>query len=527
MLEAIRADPATRLLPVVMMTGYATSAERARAQAEGVTDFIPKPFSPHELLPRVRALVMLKQFADEHEHAERVILTLAKTIDARDPYTAGHSGRVADWADRIAERMGMDSGSRNDMRRGALFHDIGRIVVPDAILRKPGVLTAEERQVIEEHPTVGFDLLEPMKTMRRALPIVRGHHEKLDGSGYPRGLSAPDITLPVRIVAVADVFDALVSDRAYRRAFSLAERHGSPLRGRPEAAGGTVTSWRPWTGLPPRNDTGPEDRAPVPFPLAEASPVRIFVVDDDEQIRQLLSRLLTPAGYAVEEFGTAADVLERIRVEAPDLVLLDLGLPDLSGHEVLESIRADPATRLLPVVMLTGMGTTAEKRKAQSEGVTDFLSKPFSPEELLPRVRALVMLKQFADEHEHAERVILTLAKTIDARDPYTAGHSGRVAEYADRIAARMGMDAAVRNDMRRGALFHDLGKIVIPDAILRKPGILTAEEREVIEQHPVVGHDLLSPMRTMRKTLPIVFHHHERLDGSGYPEGCRARRSR
>ncbi|MEX0879468.1 MAG: HD domain-containing phosphohydrolase [Thermoanaerobaculia bacterium] len=220
-LEAIRADPGTRLLPVVMMTGYATTAERVRAQTEGVTDFIAKPFSPHELLPRVRVLVTLKQFADEHEHAERVILTLAKTIDARDPHTAGHSGRVADWADRIAERLGMDAAARNDMRRGALFHDIGRIVVPDTILRKPGVLTAEERQVIEEHPTVGYDLLEPMKTMRRALPIVHGHHERLDGSGYPQGISGPDIALPVRIVAVADVFDALVSDRAYRRAFSL------------------------------------------------------------------------------------------------------------------------------------------------------------------------------------------------------------------------------------------------------------------------------------------------------------------
>ena len=109
--------------------------------------------------------------------------------------------------------------------------------------------------------------------------------------------------------------------------------------------------------------------------------------------------------------------------------------------------------------------------RAQSEGVTDFIPKPFSQEELLPRVRALVMLKLFADEHEHAEHVILTLAKTIDARDPYTAGHSGRVAEYADRIATRMGLDAAARNDMRRGALFHDLGKIVIPDAVLRKPG--------------------------------------------------------
>ncbi len=252
----------------------------------------------------------------------------------------------------------------------------------------------------------------------------------------------------------------------------------------------------------------------------ETSAARIFVIDDDDQIRRLLQRLLTPAGYAVELFPTADEGLARIRADSPDLVLLDLHLPDRSGHEVLEAIRADPATRLLPVVMLTGMATASEKMRAQSLGVTDFIPKPFSQEELLPRVRALVMLKLFADEHEHAEHVILTLAKTIDARDPYTAGHSGRVAEYADNLAARMGLDAGARNDMRRGALFHDLGKIVIPDAVLRKPGALTPEERAIIEEHPVVGNDLLSPMKTMRKTLPVVYHHHERLDGSGYPEG-------
>jgi len=247
---------------------------------------------------------------------------------------------------------------------------------------------------------------------------------------------------------------------------------------------------------------------------------RVFVIEDDGAIRRLLERLLTPAGYSVEQFAMAKPALESIRANAPDLVLLDLQLPDLSGHEVLEAIRGDPATRLLPVVMMTGMATTAEKLRAQSAGVTDFIAKPFSPEELLPRVRALVMLKQFADEHEHAERVILTLAKTIDARDPYTAGHSGRVAEYADEIAARMGLEGQVRTDLRRGALFHDLGKIVIPDAILRKAEKLTAEERAVIEEHPVVGQDLLSPMKTMRQILPIVYHHHERLDGSGYPDG-------
>jgi len=254
--------------------------------------------------------------------------------------------------------------------------------------------------------------------------------------------------------------------------------------------------------------------------FSEPQSARILVIDDDDYVRRLLRRLLSPIGYAVEEAATAEDGLARVRAEPPDLVLLDLHLPDRSGHDVLEAIRADPTTRLLPVVMLTGMATAAEKMRAQAEGVTDFIPKPFSQEELLPRVRALVMLKLFADEHEHAEHVILTLARTIDARDPYTAGHSGRVAEYADRIAVRMGLDAAARNDMRRGALFHDLGKIVIPDAILRKPGPLTPEERAVIEEHPVVGHELLSPMKTMRRTLPVVYHHHERLDGSGYPEG-------
>jgi putative two-component system response regulator len=247
---------------------------------------------------------------------------------------------------------------------------------------------------------------------------------------------------------------------------------------------------------------------------------RVFVVDDDADIRRLLRMLLTGAGYEIVEFPLIAGVLDRIHADSPDLILLDLQLPDGNGHEVLEAIRSDPATRLLPVVMLTGLATKEQKMRATREGVTDFIPKPFAAEELLPRIRSLVQLKHFADEHEHAERVILTLAKTIDARDPYTSGHSGRVAEYADRIGQRIGLDPTLRLEMRRGALFHDLGKIVIPDQILHKRGPLTPEERRVVQQHPVVGHELLTPMKTMRKALPIVHSHHEKLDGSGYPEG-------
>jgi putative two-component system response regulator len=150
-----------------------------------------------------------------------VILTLARMIDARDPHTAGHSGRMAERADRMAQRLGLDAATRADMRRGALFHDLGRIVIPDAILHKPGSLTDDERKIVEEHPAVGHELLLPMETMRRSLPIVYSHHERLDGSGYPDGITAEAISMPVRIVTVCDVYDALTHSRSYREALSV------------------------------------------------------------------------------------------------------------------------------------------------------------------------------------------------------------------------------------------------------------------------------------------------------------------
>ena len=270
---------------------------------------------------------------------------------------------------------------------------------------------------------------------------------------------------------------------------------------------------------------GLEAREPSPRRRAAESPApasggHILVVDDDPTVRRLLRRCLELSSYTVEESGSAGEALDRIHRDVYDLVFLDLNLPDRSGHEVLEEIRADPATRLLPVVVLTGTGTTEERIRAYREGATDFLPKPFAPEELIPRVRSLVLLKQFADEHEHVEKVFLSLSITIDARDTYTAGHSGRVADYADGIAARMKLDRAARLEIRRGALFHDLGKVVIPDSVLGKPGPLTLEERRIIERHPIAGYEVLAPMRTMRGILPIVYHHHERLDGSGYPDG-------
>jgi putative two-component system response regulator len=157
---------------------------------------------------------------------------------------------------------------------------------------------------------------------------------------------------------------------------------------------------------------------PNPHDPSEPRRSRILVIDDDAQIRSLLGELLLGSGCQLEQFGSAEPALEKIHADVPDVVFLDLGLPDRNGHHVLEELRSNPSTRLLPVVVLTGHGGSEDKIRALREGATDFLHKPFSREELLARVGSLLSLKQFADEHEHAEHVILTLARAIDARDP-------------------------------------------------------------------------------------------------------------
>jgi putative two-component system response regulator len=243
-------------------------------------------------------------------------------------------------------------------------------------------------------------------------------------------------------------------------------------------------------------------------------------VDDDEQVRSLLARLLGGQEYIVDQAGSGDEALDRIRASPPDLVLLDVQMPGMSGHEVLGEIRARSETRLLPVVMLTGAATRQEKLKAIDAGVTDFIAKPFVSEELTARVRSLVQLKSVTDALEDAERVIIALAKTIDARDPYTSSHSERVSYFAGLLGERIGLRGPQLAAVKRGGLFHDLGKIATRDSILLKPSRLTKLEFEHVKLHPVVGRNLILHMKTLSHAIEVVYNHHERLDGSGYPEG-------
>lgn len=247
----------------------------------------------------------------------------------------------------------------------------------------------------------------------------------------------------------------------------------------------------------------------------------VLVVEDDPGVQGLLVTLLGSEDLRVEVQATGEMALARLEREPlVDLVLLDVGLPGIGGFEVCDQIKAGARTKLIPVVLVTGLGEVEHRVRGSEVGADDFLTKPFERPELLARVRALLRLKAFTDQLEHAESVLFVLARSIEARDPYTSGHCERLSAFATALGRRIGLDEKQLVALAKAGVVHDVGKIAVPDAILLKPGPLTAEEREVIERHPVTGDEICQPLRSFSLVRPIIRHHHERMDGSGYPDG-------
>ncbi|MBI2061693.1 MAG: HD domain-containing protein [Nitrospirae bacterium] len=219
-LEHLRAEALTRLLPVLLLTDDALAPARLKDLDDGMTHLMSTVMDPEKLLNRVQALVHLKSITAESPESESLVVTLARTVDARDPYTAGHSFRVSYYAGLLAEAIGMDETDLIAVRRGGFFHDLGKIAVPDRVLLKTDRLTPEEFDTIKTHPRVGRDLIRHLKSLAFTLDVVYHHHERYDGSGYPAGISGEAIPLVARVTTIADIYDALTSDRPYRRALS-------------------------------------------------------------------------------------------------------------------------------------------------------------------------------------------------------------------------------------------------------------------------------------------------------------------
>jgi putative two-component system response regulator len=248
----------------------------------------------------------------------------------------------------------------------------------------------------------------------------------------------------------------------------------------------------------------------------------VLVVDDTESVRSLFRKLLSTDGHDVVAAADGAAALEAVQRHRPDVVLLDVDMPTMDGLEVCRRLKADPGTRLTPVVMVTGQTDLNDRLRGIEAGADEFLSKPVHPQELRVRVRSLSRVKHLIDALDSAEAAFVTLALTIEARDPSTNGHCERLASHAVRLGRALGLGDEELDALHRGGYLHDVGKVGVPDSVLLKPGPLTADEFELMKKHPVIGDSLCAPLQSLRRVRPIVRGHHERLDGSGYPDKLR-----
>lgn len=249
------------------------------------------------------------------------------------------------------------------------------------------------------------------------------------------------------------------------------------------------------------------------------TPKTILVADDHKSSLSGLEGLLSAEGFNVVTATDGQVALAEFQRAQPDLVLTDVKMPVLTGLELCRHIKTDPETRLVPVVLITGLTAIQDRVAGIDAGADDFLTKPVERLQLIARVRSLLRQKAYTDELERAESVLFALARSIEGKDPYTEGHCERLAEYSARLGEALGLEPPQIIALRRAGLVHDIGKVAVPDAILLKPGRLTAAETKIMHRHPVVGERICSPLKSFQLVLPVIRHHHEKMNGMGYPD--------
>jgi putative two-component system response regulator len=247
---------------------------------------------------------------------------------------------------------------------------------------------------------------------------------------------------------------------------------------------------------------------------------KVLVVDDHPSSRMTAVALLSVEGYNVIEADSGSSALEIVNSGNPDLILLDVMMPGMDGFEVCRRLKQDDHTRLTPIVFITALDDRRSRLRGIEAGGDDFLTKPFDQLELSARVKSLIRQKRLNEDLDHAEKVLFSIARTIESRDPNTGDHCERLVTRGKEFGEFLGLSRGEVRDLMWGGYLHDIGKVGIPDAVLLKPGKLTPDEWEIMQQHVSIGEQICQPLRTMRGVVPIIRSHHERWDGSGYPDG-------
>jgi putative two-component system response regulator len=395
LLELVRERHAS--LPVVLVTGAGTYETLSQALTRGAAGLVTKPFAHADLQAAVAdALDRAGRARDDLRErllAPTLASALANAIEARDSYLHGHCERLASLAVRIAEDLTLSAEEIETVRLGAILHDVGKIGIPDRVLLKPGPLDDEERSIVETHPEIGDKLLEPLDLLAAARPIVRHHHERWDGQGYPDRLSGEAIPLGARIVAVADAVEVMSARQLYR----------SPLTPDEIIAELRRCSGAQWDARvvdivldligEERLQWGTDglrllDVAPA---LPETTNIAVLLVEDDDELALRVTEALERAidGAVVSRASSLAGAAELMTSSSWSLAIVDHHVPGGPGMQILDSLHAhDPS---MPIVLLTGLGSEATAIEAFRHGASDYVVKGGSYLDALAlRVRGLV-----------------------------------------------------------------------------------------------------------------------------------------
>ncbi|HEX3068815.1 MAG TPA: HD domain-containing phosphohydrolase [Thermoanaerobaculia bacterium] len=511
---SIKNQPGGRTIPILMLTALTGTEDKIKALECGADDFLNKPINKDELRTRIRSLIRIRALRQELDSSENIILTLTNALANKDPRSGGHVERVAAYAARLSDKLGMSRDERETIVKGALLHDIGMIGVPDALLAKRD-LTVEEQALVAMHTQVGASILDPMTSFRPFVPMVRWHHERKDGRGYPDGLAGDAIPLEAQVVALANRYDEIRNEDDSSQDAALATLHD-------EAAGGAFD-----LELTSLFTAALAEESPVPATTRHmrpklAPPARVLCVDDNQINRDLVAASLQDAGFRVSFAENGAQAVEIIDNDGIDVVLLDLLMPVQDGSETLRLLRSDPRHEFLPVIVLTAQRGGTMRRDAIMAGADDFIAYPLNRLELITRIRSLLRIKDYHSDLEQTHSVICALALALEAKDQYTRGHSQRVGDLARAFALYLDLGEEAADRVRIAGLLHDIGKIAVPESLLNKQGPLTRDEFLRVIGHPVIGEEMVRPLNTLSSVLGMIRHHHERYDGRGYPDGLR-----
>ncbi len=511
----LKSSRATCFIPIVMLTALSDVESKVRGFESGADDFLNKPFHRIELLTRLRSLLRIRGLRDELDSTEAVIFSMVNLLEERDPLTRHHSLRVAALANGAASRLGLSRRKRDHLAMAALLHDIGKLGLPEDVALKPArERTPAETSVYRRHPEMGERILAPIESLSPALSLIRHHHERRDGSGYPDGLAGDQLSTEIEVLAAANAYDMARAEAPDRPGEFAAGLRAEAARGRFRAEVVEAV-----LGAELGLDSVPQLADVLPVPEIDAGG-RILVADDSATNRQLYGELLGGAGYEVKVVDGGFAALAAWQELRPDLILLDVRMPDLGGEEVCRRIKADESSAFVPVILVTAYEERGQRMRALDSSADELLIAPVNRLELSARVRSLLRLKLYHHDLVRHESVVLSLSAALEAKDAYTRGHSQRVGELSRRLAVALGLDAGIVARQRTAGLLHDIGKVAIPQRLLNKPGRLTREEFAKVMTHPVVGWEICRRLRSAEPVLDAILYHHERFDGSGYPRG-------